>query len=414
VSNPSPFGGGGNFFEGLFGDLLKLLRTEGPINWELTRQLAQAVATGGEAEPNVDPVARIRLEELLRVAELHVADATGLATSASGATLTVNPVGRAQWAWFTLEDWRSLIEAMARSLSPKEGLPKEGDVTAEETRPDLPGGEPLGGEADLSDLLGQWASALGPTLLGMQFGSTVGHLAQKAMGQYDLPIPRPPRDQLLVVPSNLESFSKDWSLPQDDVRLWVCIGEIAHHAVLSRPGVRERLQGLLHDYVSGFRPDSTSFEDKLSGLDPSDPAALQRAIGDPTALLGEAQTDEQRALLAQMEAIVSVLEGYVDNVLDTVGRRLISSYGPLSEALRRRRVERDQGQRFVERLFGLEMGQEQFDRGSAFVEGVIERAGEKGLVPLWKTADHLPTPAEVDAPGLWLERIGFLEDGPAS
>ena len=34
-----------------------------------------------------------------------------------------------------------------------------------------------------------------------------------------------------------------------------------------------------------------------------------------------------------------------------------------------------------------------------------DRAGEDGLRRLWLSPVELPTPAEVDAPGLWLERI---------
>jgi uncharacterized protein (DUF2342 family) len=100
-----------------------------------------------------------------------------------------------------------------------------------------------------------------------------------------------------------------------------------------------------------------------------------------------------------------VLEGFVDHVMDTVGRALISSFGMLSEAVRRRRVEATDGDRFVERLLGLQLGQAQYDRGAAFVRGVVERAGEAGLARLWASPRELPTPAEVDAPGLWLARI---------
>ena len=96
--------------------------------------------------------------------------------------------------------------------------------------------------------------------------------------------------------------------------------------------------------------------------------------------------------------------------MDSVGHRLISSYGSLTEALRRRRVERGEADRFVERLFGLELGQAQFDRGAAFVTGVLERGGEQALAQLWTSARHLPTPPEVDAPGLWLERISIPTD----
>ena len=62
------------------GDLAKILRQQGGVSWDAARQLAFQVATGGESEPNVDPLERIRLEQLARVAELQVAEATGLAT----------------------------------------------------------------------------------------------------------------------------------------------------------------------------------------------------------------------------------------------------------------------------------------------------------------------------------------------
>ncbi|MGH9193142.1 MAG: zinc-dependent metalloprotease, partial [Acidimicrobiales bacterium] len=104
--------------------------------------------------------------------------------------------------------------------------------------------------------------------------------------------------------------------------------------------------------------------------------------------------------------------GVVDHVMDDVGAKLISSYGMLTEALRRRRVETAEADRFVERLLGLELTQATYDRGSRFVAGVIERAGAQGLARLWEGERLLPSPPEVDAPGLWLARID-LPDSPA-
>jgi uncharacterized protein (DUF2342 family) len=95
----------------------------------------------------------------------------------------------------------------------------------------------------------------------------------------------------------------------------------------------------------------------------------------------------------------------VDHVVDVAGTRLLGSYGALGEAVKRRRVERGEGDAFLERMFGLELGQGQYDRGAAFVKGVVERGGEDALARLWVSERELPTPAEVDAPGLWLERI---------
>jgi putative hydrolase len=445
VSTPSPFGGG-NFFENLLGDLLKMLATQGPVHWELARQVAQGVASGGQPEANVDPLERIRLEELVRIADLHVADATGLSTTVSGRVVSIQPVTRAEWAWHTLEAWRPLLDSLARSLSggpegtagpgqfpgsggepgrldepggpEQEGKPGEpgepggsGPPGPGEQRP-VPGFDlgPLGPDQDPTGFLGQLGQVMGPTLLGLQFGAMVGHLAERAMGQYDLPIPRGESDQLMMVPASIAAFADDWSLPLDDVRLWVCLSEVTHHAILGRPHVRARLQELLEGYVSGFQHDPSALEDRLSDIDPTNPNSLQQALGDPTALLGELQTPAQRQLLSQLEAVTATIEGYVDHVMDTVGHRLVTSYGSLTEALRRRRVERGEADRFVERLFGLELGQAQFDRGAAFVKGVLERGGDQALAQLWTSARHLPTPPEVDAPGLWLERISIPTD----
>jgi uncharacterized protein (DUF2342 family) len=65
-------------------------------------------------------------------------------------------------------------------------------------------------------------------------------------------------------------------------------------------------------------------------------------------------------------------------------------------------------------MVGLDQGMAQVDRGATFISGVVDRAGEDGLHRLWESARTLPTPAEIDAPGLWLERISFDEDDGGS
>ena len=91
--------------------------------------------------------------------------------------------------------------------------------------------------------------------------------------------------------------------------------------------------------------------------------------------------------------------GYVDHIVDEVGRGLVGSSGRIAEAVRRRRVEADASDAYVERLLGLTLGRAQVERGHAFVEGVLERAGQEGLGRLWSSEAVLPTPPEVDAAG---------------
>lgn len=410
--------GPSNPFEGLpfFGDLAKLLGRSGGVPWDAARSLALAVATDGQSEPNVDPNERMTLEELARVAELHVAQVTGLPTIVGGHGPSVMPANRGLWATKTLEAFRPLLEKLATSLGP----PSEADET--ETDSDLAArldldelsGHPSADD-QLSAMLGPLVQAIQPTMVAMTAGSMVGHLARRSFGQYDLPIPRPPSDDLMIVVPNLDAFGAEWSLPPDDFRLWVSLHEITYHTLLGVPHVRSQLDDLIGRYASGFRNDPAALEEHLQGIDDigdvagsSEPDLLgqiQRMLGDPGALLGAIQSDEQRDLRPQLDALVAVLAGMVDHVMDKVGSRLITSYGMLTEALRRRRVQTSEADRFVERLLGLELTQATYDRGAAFVAGVIERAGEDALTRLWTDARMLPTPHEVDAPGLWLARI---------
>lgn len=400
MSDPGPLGD--DPFKGMpfFGDLAKMLQKQGPVSWDAAGQLALSIASGGESEPNVDPLERIKLEQLARVAELQVANASGLNPSPTGRGVTVVPVTRTQWVQRSLEAYRPLFERLAGSLT-----------DAPTANPPAADGDPLAPTVDdPTAWLGGLMAMIGPMMLGMTAGSMLGHLSRRSFGQYDLPVPRPESDELLLVVANLDEFGAEWSLPAEDLRLWVCLHEITHHAVLGVPHVRARLTGLLYDYVAGFDPDPNALESRLGDLDPVSGDALsqfQSVMGDPEALLGAVQSPAQVELLPRLEALVAVIVGYVDHVMDQVGGRLIGSYDMLTEALRRRRVTADESNRFVERLLGLELGQPQYDRGEAFVTGVVERAGADGLERLWADDADLPTPAEVDAPGLWLARIGI-------
>lgn len=419
--------GSPNPFEGfpLFGDLAKLFGQGGRgVPWDAARSLALAVATDNQSEPNVDPLERMKLEQLARVAELHVAKLTGLSTTVTGRGLTVLPVNRGHWAQRTLEDYRPLLEKLAGSLGSPDidgvGGPGATGAGAGGSELDLTEESDLGLGADPDDqfaaMLGPMIQAMQPMMVAMTAGSMVGHLARRSFGQYDLPIPRTPSDELLILVPNLDAFGNEWSLPADDLRLWICLHEIAHHTVLAVPHVRERLDLLLTRYTTSFRTDPRALEEHLGEVDlsggPESLARIQQVLGEPGALLGAIQSDEQRALLPQVEALVAVVVGVVDHVMDEVGHKLISSYGMLTEALRRRRVETADADRFVERLLGLELTQATYDRGARFVEGVIQRAGAEGLARLWEGDRMLPSPPEVDAPGLWLARIE-LPDLPA-
>ena len=375
------------------------------------RQIAMAVASEGGSEPNVDPVVRIGYESLLRVAELQIADRTGLQV-AHAAALHLRPVTRTAWASASVDAYRPYLTRMSH-------IP--GDVPCD---PGDPGGpsdmgsgpylDPSDQDADPSTAwLSGLLAAMAPMMAGITTGTMVGRLALRSLGTYDLPIPRD-GDELLIVVPNVEAFATDWSLPAEDLRLWICLHEVAHHAVLGVPHLRTVLTDLLTRHAGAFRNDPSALRDRLGDIDltggPEALVRLQESL-DPEMVLGAVRSPEQEALLPRLEALVAVVIGYVDHVMDDIGSTLIGSYRQVTEAVRRRRVGTGEADRFVERILGLDLTQEQVDRGAAFVDGVVERSGGEGLDRLWADERNLPTPAEVDAPGLWLARID-LPDVP--
>jgi putative hydrolase len=373
----------------MFGDLAKALSGQGPLNWDAARQFASLSSSGGTTERNVDPAVRIAYEHLIPIADMHVRDVTGLETTTAALELTTAGV----WAQRTLEAYRPLFTELAVSLG------RPGSASSDE---ELDTGDPM-----MAMMVGL-SSMMAPSMLGMAIGSMVGRLAQRAFGQYDLPIPRT-ATSLLIVPASVDAFAADWSLSLDEMRLWVLAQELIGHAVFSHTVVRESITALVQRHVGAFRPDASSITDKLSSLDmaDSDPMqTLQRAFSDPEILLGAVRSAEQIEQAPVLDAATAAVVGYVDYMVDSVAARLIGGDAlRIAEAVRRRRVEATAEDVFIERLLGLQISAAQVQRGKDFISGVVDRSGEAMLIRMFDTVGGLPTPAEIDAPGLWLARI---------
>jgi putative hydrolase len=389
---------------GLLGDLLKVIGSGaggGGDNWfEAARTLAFGVATDDGQDETPDPLVRIAFEDLSRVAELHVAEATGItAASSGGAGVSFEAVGPGQWSFRLLQAYRPVLQSMVEAQQQGASAVPTMDLT--EFDPD--------GGAGLQGLLSQFALTLGPVFLGMQFGSAAGHLARRAFGQYALPLPWPPEtNALLLVPGNVARFAEDWSLPLQEVQLWICLRELTMHAVMTRPGVRSSLTTLLADASTHAAAAQRNIVERL-GDGMGDATSIEEVLGDPESLLADLISPEQRNISSTLTAQTTALGAYVDHVTSSVAETLTSSPAALREAWYRYRIEEGKGEMAFAGLFGLDVGQDEVDRGRAFVSGVIERAGEDALTRLWTDEVDLPTPAEVDAPGLWLARIGLLD-----
>lgn len=412
-----------NPFSGVpfLGDIASMLGSGNETRWESARQTAVHLATGGKTEPNVDPLARHRLSELARVAELHVANVTGLDPNSGGQPSRIEPVTRSAWAADATEAIRPLMDLLADRLA----------VDAFED--DSGGSGPAGfGSAGMGlDPIEGLLRMISPMMVAMSTGMMAGHLAAGAFGDSDLPVPRghdrrgdSHRDAtVMIIPANIAEFASEWGLDIDDVTLWVAIRELTMRAVLSAPEVDAELDELLSGYVDGFRRASRDLDElasmaefDMTSIDMSSPDAaqqmnqqMQSIFGNPEFLLGLTRHGDQADIVVRLESLLCVITAYVDDVAAQAGARLIGGYPAMIEAQRRRHVG-TKGADFADRLLGVRLSPEALERGRAFIAGVIERSGRDVLARLWLEPDSLPTPAEVAAPGLWLARIDLPLD----
>jgi putative hydrolase len=260
----------------------------------------------------------------------------------------------------------------------------------------------------LMSMMAGLSKMMAPSMMGMAVGSMVGRMATHAFGLHDLPIPRNDAS-LSVLPGNIDRFAEEWSISIDEMRMWVLAQELTGHALFSITSLREDFASLVRRHVGAFRPDPEAIAEKLSSLDAdeADPLhAMQQAFSDPALLLGAVQSPEQRELQPSLDAAAAAVIGYVDYMVDGVSVRVIGGDAlRIAEAVRRRRVDHSADDLFIERLLGLRLTHQQVQRGKNFVGGVVDRVGEARLSALLACPKALPTPAEIDAPGLWVARL---------
>ena len=388
--DPNEFSASGfPFFE----QIAKAMSSAGPVQWDMARQFAMMAATNSSTEPNVEPTSRIAVHQLAAVADLHVRDVTGLSTSDTTQPPVIDVVTRSTWVHHTVEAFKFYFSDFSGNSN------------------STIGGENLDLESNGMDaMMSNLTKMMAPAMLGMSVGSMIGQLSLRTFGQYDLPLPREPKSQLLFVVRNSEEFAKDWSIKVEDMQMWLLIQELTFHALFRIDFVRDAVTNLVKQHVAGFNPNPNALGQRLTNIDVTntDPAAMmQKLLGDPTLLLGDERSAKQQALAPKLDAIICAIICYVDHVVDTVANRILGNGAQISEAFRRRRVESSSQDQYVEQLFGIYLTDDQVDRGEKFIAGVIERAGEIELARLWAREGNLPTPNEIAAPGLWIERINL-------
>src|SRR5205823_4824082 len=237
--------------------------------------------------------------------------------------------------------------------------------------------------------------------LGLQVGLLMGYVSRKVLGQYDLFLPPDDDGLLYFVGPNVVQVERRMRFRRRDFRLWLSLHEVAHRVQFgSVPWLRNHLTGQVDAYLDSVELDSKRVVE-----------ALKRAVEEIRSGARRGQdliflfmTPEQRTILERVQALMSLLEGHANYVMDTVGAERV----PGAERMRRGLHERRKSsgvERTFQRLIGFESKVRQYDVGERFVAAVVDRVGMRGFNTVWDAPENLPSLEEVMAPDRWLERV---------
>jgi coenzyme F420 biosynthesis associated uncharacterized protein len=244
-----------------------------------------------------------------------------------------------------------------------------------------------------------------------QLGYLLGFLGQRVLGQYDLALlsAEATPGRLMFVDENIRRVAETLEVPLDPFRTWIVLHETTHAFEFEgqtwlRPYLAGRFEEQLDSMASGV---SVMSREALRGLRRS-----LREEGAGQHWLEDLMTDEQRRGFHEIQAVMSLLEGFSDYVMDRVGADLVYDVERISERFHARRAQRTGFERVMMRLTGLDLKMEQYRLGEAFVAEVARARGSEGLRAMWRGPECLPDLEEIKAPELWLARV-MPDSGPA-
>jgi putative hydrolase len=350
----------------------------GPVNWQVARQSAMAVigADAGTTAADASTVA-----DAVRLADVWLDPVT---TLPSGVTAT-EAWSRRRWLEATRPAWTELVEPVAARVASAmgEALPEEVRSMA----------------APLMGVMNQ----VGGLIFGGQVGQALGTLATEVLSACDIGLPLGPSGVAALLPESVAALRASADQPLDDVRLFVALREAAHQRLFSHvPWLRAHLLAAVRSYAEGISVDTSRFEALTAGLDPSDPEAIQRAIGE--GMFAAESSPAQQAALARLETALALVEGWVDSVTAAAGAATLPSFAALQETMRRRRATGGPAERTFASLVGLELRPRRLREAAALWQALADRRGIDGRDAVWAHPDLLPGPDDLDDPLAWVDR----------
>ena len=245
------------------------------------------------------------------------------------------------------------------------------------------------------------ATAIGGKVTGAEAGALLAFLSSKVLGQYDLAPGGEPT--LLLVAPNMVQVARDLQVDDTDFRRWVCMHEETHRVQFTAvPWLRDHMIAQARAIAAEMTPDPETLQEKAQQLLTRLPEAFSGDGGGLADLFG---TPETREKVAELTAVMSLLEGHADVVMDEVGPQVI----PSVEEIRRKFTKRRQGQgavdKLLRRLLGLDAKMRQYRDGAVFVRAVVDTVGWDGLNAAWTSPATLPKPVEISDPAAWVARV---------
>ncbi|NNJ10515.1 zinc-dependent metalloprotease [Chloroflexales bacterium ZM16-3] len=256
-----------------------------------------------------------------------------------------------------------------------------------------------------SGALAMLMGGLNSKVLGAQIGMLLGFLARRVLGQYDLSLLSPDpntRGALYYVEANISRVQASLGLNDEDYRLWIALHETTHAFEFEAyPWVRAHFNDLLQQY---FDQLSSQLESLGSGLIQL-AGRVAQSIGTGTHWIEVVQTPQQRAIFNQLQALMSLIEGYGNHVMNAVGRQMLPSFDDIEHRIAQRQQTRTLVEQLFNQLTGMDLKLAQYQQGEAFVNGVVEARGIAFAARVWERVEYLPTMEEIRAPQQWVARM---------
>jgi coenzyme F420 biosynthesis associated uncharacterized protein len=244
-----------------------------------------------------------------------------------------------------------------------------------------------------------------------QLGYLLGFLGQRVLGQYDLALlsTGSTPGQLLFVDENIRRTATLLDLPLDPFRTWIALHETTHAFEFeAHPWLRPYLAGRLEEQLTSLSADvSLLNRDALTRL-----GRMLRGSTSGEHWMEGLMSEDQRRGFREIQAVMSLLEGFGDYVMDEVGRDLVPGVEEISRRFHARRDQRTGFERAMMRITGMDLKMEQYRKGEEFVAAIARGGGAQALRTLWLGPETLPSPDEIDLPARWLERVMATKNVP--